>query len=449
MDIHCVIHVAQKGNWERSFHLLLSALTQSGLYDALKTIHVLCANPQQVVEKSAYFLPSKLQLINSGTPENYERPALWFTKNYSFGDSAKVLYLHSKGLKWWNTPNEQNVEDWVHLMLHWNVKCWKQALEKLDEGFDTYGCNVFQNQEHPLHYSGNFWWAKASYLKTLSNTIGPKYNDPETWILSNPQVKYFSAFQSGLEGFGHLEKPFPEYRLFSRGKDNKTPSDHIVIMNAHYGVCTFAETCKNSVQTYAALHGYHFFHQPASEFPGNPANSYEFHFWRSYVVQRAAEAFPGAKWFLWLDSDIYVNATQQNTRLQDLIEFDPYILYYTTDEKPWGIDIINTGFKLVNRDALKYEEEIWQCRDTTPWNTFTFEQLTLWNKIFPQIPGRYCIKENKKLNCIIKAYRNTPYLAEGLFIHMCNMSKEERNAWAQEAKDNKSMLSSDTLKELE
>lgn len=440
MDIHCVIHVAQIGNWERSFHLLLSALTQSGLYDVLDTIHVLCANPTGRVEKSAYFLSPKLILINSGSPQAYERPALWFTKQYTFSDKAKVLYLHSKGLKWWDTPYQQNVEDWIHLLLHWNVKCWKQAIEKLDEGFDTYGCNVFRNEEHPVHYSGNFWWAKASYLKTLSDSIGPRYNDPEYWILSNPKVKYFSAFQSGLEGLGHFETPFPAYRLFECGPGNKTSSDQIVLMNAHYGECTFAETCKNSIQSYAAFHGYHFFHQPACTFPGNPEHSYEFHFWRSYVVQRAAEAFPDAKWFVWLDSDIYVNETQHKTRLQDLIEFDPYILYYTTHEKPWGIDIINTGFKCVNRDALKYEEEIWQCRNTLPWNTFTFEQLTLWNKIFPQIIGRYCVKDNKKLNCIVKAYKDTPYLAQGLFIHMCNMSWGERNEWAKNAKENKSLF---------
>ena len=208
----------------------------------------------------------------------------------------------------------------------------------------------------------------------------------------------------------------------------------IVVMNAHYGESTFAEQCKNSVKAYAELHGYGFYHEPASAFPGDPSKPHHFHFWRSYVIQNAARAFPDARWFLWLDSDIYVNVRTKHIKLEDLIELDPFMLYYTTHERPWGIDCINTGFKLVNRDALGYEAEIWASRDMHPFNTFTFEQFTLWRKIFPRIISRFTILGNKQLNCIIKAYRDKPdILANGLFMHMCNMSLSERNAWCAEA----------------
>jgi hypothetical protein len=432
MELHCVIYVCQLGNWEKSFHFLISALSKSGLYDKLKTIHVLCTNPTMQTEKSAYFVPSKLTVINAGDPKHYERPALWFCKNYTFPEGAKVLYLHTKGLRWWGTAREKNVEDWVHLMIHWNIYKWKDAIITLDD-YDTYGCNHVNNDK-PSHYSGNFWWATSSHLRSCEETIGDGYNDPEYWVLKNPKTKWFSAFQSGLEGMGHYDTPFPLFR------QTFSPTN-IVILHGHVGECTFADLCRSSKETYANIHGYQFYHEPASSFPGDTLKSYHMHFWRSLIVQRAAAAHPNSQWFVWLDSDMYVNKERSQTRLEDLVEFDPWMLYYTTHEKPWGIDLINTGFKVIHREALKYEEEIWSCRDTMPWNTFTFEQLTLWNKIFPQIPGRYCIKDNKELNCLIKAYKTQPdVLKNGVFMHMCNMTLEERNSWADTAKKNGSML---------
>jgi len=428
-----VIHVAQLPKWEKSFHYLSAALSKSGLYDELKTIHILCTNPSGQVEKSAYFSAPKYTVINAGNSDQFERPSLWFAKHYSFPKGSKILYLHSKGLRWWGTAYEQNIEDWIFLMLHWNVMEWRNAVAKLDE-YDTYGCNYLLTDEHPAHYSGNFWWANHSYLQTCSSTIGTGYNDPEFWLLA-PGAKHYSAFQSGLEGMGHYNGPFPKYR------EVHSLAQPLVLMNAHVGECTFAGQCKKSVEAYAKLHGYNVYHEPATAFPGDVEKSYHKHFWRSLVVQHAAKAYPEAQWFVWLDSDIYINSARKDTRLEDLLEFDPFMLYYTTHEKPWGIDLINTGFKVVNRNALCYEQEIWESRDTIPWNTFTFEQLTLWNKIFPRIPGRFCIKENKELNCIIKAYKSSPHiLAKGVFMHMCNMTREERDEWAEQARANGSML---------
>ena len=411
--------MCQKGNWEKSFHFLITALVSSGLYDELETFHVIVVG---AIQKSAYFMIPKMKVIFAGHESQYERPSLLFLQKFPFKDDAKILYLHSKGIKWWGQQNEQCISDWIQLMLHWNVEKWRDAVLKLDT-FDTYGCNVYTHQGHP-HYSGNFFWTTAKYVKTLKNEIGPGYNDTEFWILSNPEVKSFTAFQSGLEGFGHIHKPYDKYRL----KTDVKASD-IVIMNAHYGKTTFAPKCSASIEKYAKKHGYNFYRAKEEDFPGDPTKNHHLHMWRSLIIQDAAAQFKDAQWFLWLDSDIFVNP-KKDYRLEDLIEFDPRMLYYTTHERPWGIDIINTGFKIVNREALKYEEEIWSLRDTHPWNTFTFEQKTLWGKIFPQIPGRFCVLDDQVLNCIVKAFRDHPRIMDNsLFIHLCNMSLDERNAY--------------------
>lgn len=95
-------------------------------------------------------------------------------------------------------------------------------------------------------------------------------------------------------------------------------------------------------------------------------------------------------------------------------------------EAPWGCYPINTGVKFVNRKALHFEEEIWEVRNTSPWNEFPFEQKTLYEYILPKLtPEQYKIHDPYKLNCIIKAYPNK--IKDALLLHMCAMTAEERN----------------------
>ena len=69
--------------------------------------------------------------------------------------------------------------------------------------FDTIGCNILNeclndeakvNSNHSHHYSGNFWWSKSSYIRSLnyletSNLLNEnldiKRYQCENWILSN------------------------------------------------------------------------------------------------------------------------------------------------------------------------------------------------------------------------------------------------------------------------
>jgi hypothetical protein len=425
-SLQCVIHIAQLEHWEKSFHILISALKESTLYDNLEKIHLIVTSPSQMYS-SPYFNSEKIIVYRAGHSAQYERPALLFAQTLS---DAKILYLHTKGERWFETSSEQNVRDWIDLMLHWNVYKWKDAVKALDQ-YDTYGCNFVAT---PKHYSGNFWWATSAHLQTLPKSIGGDHNDPKYWIHTNPKGKYFSAFQSGLEGMGHYNSPFPEFRkhrvksLESHGLD---PSQ-IVIMNGHIGDHKFAARCKESVQAYAKLHKYSFFGANQSDFPGDTKKSYQFHYWRSYIIQEAAAKFPLAKWFLWLDSDIYVNNKTKDTKLEDLVDLNPEMLYYTTHERPMGIDLVNTGFKLVNRNALEFEKIIWECRENKPIHTC--EQYVLWKKIFPLIYGKFCILPTEKLNCIIKHFRNNSQVLEnGLFMHMCSIYQEDRDVLIEDA----------------
>jgi hypothetical protein len=81
-----------------------------------------------------------------------------------FGDSDYILYIHTKGA---SKQNLENIVSWRHLMNYFNIEKYKnifKIFEKTD--YNTYGVLLGSAGELKL-YSGNFWWAKASYLKTI------------------------------------------------------------------------------------------------------------------------------------------------------------------------------------------------------------------------------------------------------------------------------------------
>jgi hypothetical protein len=81
-----------------------------------------------------------------------------------FGDFDYILYIHTKGA---SKQNLENVVSWRHLMNYFNIEKVKnifKIFEKTD--YNTYGVLLGKAGKWKL-YSGNFWWAKASYLKTI------------------------------------------------------------------------------------------------------------------------------------------------------------------------------------------------------------------------------------------------------------------------------------------
>ena len=209
------IHICQIGEWERSLRMILDALKKSKLYDAAKEIRLGILCPAEEYEKSAIFDEPKFRIVYVGKPEEYERPTLLHMKLSAETDplDAKYFYLHTKGLKWFGTPYEPFVVDWIKLLIYWNIEKWINASDIVGK-YDTYGCNYYSGDKYPPHYSGNFFWTTTHHLKTLPAVIGAEYNDPEFWLCSagmfggKPNV--YNAFSIELEGMGHYATAFPE-----------------------------------------------------------------------------------------------------------------------------------------------------------------------------------------------------------------------------------------------
>jgi len=200
---------------------------------------------------------------------------------------------------------------------------------------------------------------------------------------------------------------------------------NIVIVSGHYPCDTYySMKTREIMQNYALLHKYDFYYEEDA-----PCETYmsSLHFMRCESIRKASIKYPDAKWFIWVDSDVYVNFRNENLPIENFIDLsNENILYHLFHESPWGSFPINTGVKFVNRKALKYEEEMWELRNTSPWNTFPFEQKTLYEHILPKLNNdEYIIHDPYTLNCIIKAYPNK--IKNALLIHMCAMTTEERN----------------------
>ncbi len=205
-------HICQKGDWRRSFDMIMNALKKS-LYDY--SVEIRCSVLSDDFIHDERFDDPKIKIIYKGKPEEYERPTLLHMREQAFIDppNTRYYYLHTKGISHFNTPKEANVMDWINLLLYWNIEKWQTAINTLTT-YNTYGCNFTG-----VHYSGNFWWSKPSHIKTLQSYIPAYYTAPEDWVTNIEWVGYgeyvkltpkiFNVFSSGLQGMGHYEHRYP------------------------------------------------------------------------------------------------------------------------------------------------------------------------------------------------------------------------------------------------
>jgi len=129
-----------------------------------------------------------------------------------FDESDYILYIHTKGA---SKKNLVNKKVWRYLMNYYNIENVKdvfKVFEKTD--FNTYGCLLMNNSI----YSGNFWWAKADYVKSI-NTSDVKKNDRYTaehsFIQLGTDWKPYSPFNfKSMNDFYQM--------LFERNSVNKT-----------------------------------------------------------------------------------------------------------------------------------------------------------------------------------------------------------------------------------
>lgn len=162
-------------------------------------------------------------------PENNElRDTLKWIRDWSAKNPDDyILFFHSKGVHQYSKPTQ----DWRRYMEYFVIERWKECVKKLDEGYDC--CGVMWNSNTHLgwfpHFSGAFYWVKASYVNTLDHS----YLDNEQrlmmefWIGTNLDVKAYEFHNSRLNDRhalrhkkSHYTLEYPREKYFIHGEKN-------------------------------------------------------------------------------------------------------------------------------------------------------------------------------------------------------------------------------------
>jgi len=174
-------HVCALKDWQERFQSTMDLVIRSGLYDCLDQVLIGFLGPHQWIGGDWFRKYDKAKLrAYSQDKRWYERLTLHAMQKDSQSAYEKdvYLYLHTKGV---TKTGHVGIQDWIDMMLYFLVEQHESTVSRLLEpGIDAVGCNF---QPDVPHFSGNFWWARASHIQRLPPKIQGEYLDPEFWIL--------------------------------------------------------------------------------------------------------------------------------------------------------------------------------------------------------------------------------------------------------------------------
>lgn len=188
-------HVYQYGNWRSLVKEQLELIKSSGLYDASSFINIGING-----DEDFSLVDDKFKIVRNISPELEEAPTLEsLLKFCQHNDGWNVLYFHTKGI----TRPTPETTDWRKVMEYFCIERWSDCLQLLNI-HDTVGCLFMDYCVFGFfpHYSGNFWWSKSDYIKTLNHEYlrnGVRQNR-EFWI-GTGQGSMFSFLNTGLDHY--------------------------------------------------------------------------------------------------------------------------------------------------------------------------------------------------------------------------------------------------------
>ncbi len=210
--IKIFLHIATMGEYQKIFDELINKIEDSELiYNCELNVCIVGDGNLEEFTKEGYRSDIKFNNIKYhkvGSINEYEFPTLQFIED-NIQDGDKVLYLNGLGV----TNDSIYKQSWRKYLSYFNITKWEECVKALDNGYNT--CGVDFRTDPVPHYSGNFWWANASYLRTLPKIqILNKENSPrvltlrhnaEMYIGMNPNVKPRVLHQSNISQYSrHL-----------------------------------------------------------------------------------------------------------------------------------------------------------------------------------------------------------------------------------------------------
>ena len=229
IPIHIFIHVCMIDEWENILLELLNKIKNSGLYDIIDNIHIGILGDSNNLKNNIFNDPKiKIAYIDSRI-YLFELHTINYIKSFCkdiLDEEIYILYIHTKGVR--RAGNKIVIDSWREMMTYFLIDCHKDCLKNLSF-FDTIGNNIvnlrgsdknFINKNHTLHYSGNYWWTKKTYINKLPY-LNINFNDDlyecrfnaENWILSNyPDSKIGILFQDNTNTHPYHRYIFDYYK---------------------------------------------------------------------------------------------------------------------------------------------------------------------------------------------------------------------------------------------
>lgn len=202
-------HIGQVGIGAFIYQQQIHRLYCSGLINKADYIHLGVSGNNDLFD-----IPDKA-IIKRNNNLKEETDTLISLKEFcKENPNYKVLYLHTKG----SSKQSLEVNAWRLYMEYFLIDRWKECVKYLDK-YDCCGVDFNKNgntvwsdgsltppKYDTGHFSGNFWWANASYINTLDESY--LYSgfrlDREFWIGTNLNVKSKCINYSGIEDFYNL-----------------------------------------------------------------------------------------------------------------------------------------------------------------------------------------------------------------------------------------------------
>jgi beta-1,4-mannosyl-glycoprotein beta-1,4-N-acetylglucosaminyltransferase len=204
--IYCVLHSCTVPNiGTEIIDFIVNVINKTGFIDVVDNVFI---NNIGLPIENIYNNETCNKYIVTNYSNNielYEYPTLNKIKEIAAKEpNSYILYLHAKGVcHFFNKLLYEKVVDWRNLMLYFLVETHDECINKLAQGYETVGCNYrgkkSVDDDCPIHYSGNFWWSKSSYINKLDLLDENLQNRQlaEFWLFTkNPH--YYNMYSSEI-----------------------------------------------------------------------------------------------------------------------------------------------------------------------------------------------------------------------------------------------------------
>jgi hypothetical protein len=233
IPIHIFIHVCCIENWYEILEEQLKLIKNTGLYDIVEKIHFGIVGNNENIEYNIFndnkynimYFDKNIFLYETHTINNIK----CFCEKKK--EEIYILYIHTKGVR--KSGNEMTVKSWRKMMEYFLIEKYRECIYYLKD-YDSLGNNVINskcvsaenasiNTKHFLHYSGNFWWSKKSYIDKLEylpieyvkNKSDKTRFKAENWILSNyPNCNIGYIYQDNTNTHPYNKYVFENYKNF-------------------------------------------------------------------------------------------------------------------------------------------------------------------------------------------------------------------------------------------